>query len=62
MPAGNMRYISGGRIAQLERFAIPIKFVTAERKAIPNAARKYTATVVRQCKKADPKMAHLVFF
>ncbi len=26
-----MRYISSGRKAQLERFIIPIKFVTAER-------------------------------
>lgn len=48
-----MRYISGGGNAQLERFAIPIKFVTAERKAIPNAARKYTATVSNKCKKTD---------
>jgi hypothetical protein len=35
----NMRYISGGKDAQLERFTIPIKFITAERKAISNAAR-----------------------
>ena len=35
----NIRYISGGKDAQLERFTIPIKFVTAERDAVPNAAR-----------------------
>ena len=35
----NIRYISGGKDAQLERFTIPIKFVTAERNAVPNAAR-----------------------
>jgi hypothetical protein len=35
----NIRYISGGKDAQLARSAIPIKFVTAERNAIPNAAR-----------------------
>lgn len=43
--AGNIRYISGGRKAELERFTIPIKFVTAERNAVPNAARKYTVAV-----------------
>jgi hypothetical protein len=37
--------ISGGKDAQLEGFAISIKFVTVERNAIPNAARKYTAAV-----------------
>jgi len=35
----NIRYISGGSDAQLERFTIPIKFVTAERNVISNAAR-----------------------
>jgi len=35
----NIRYISGGRKAHLERFTIPNKFVTAERNAISNAAR-----------------------
>lgn len=34
-----MRYIPVGGDEQLERFAIPIKFVTAEREAVPNAAR-----------------------
>ena len=34
----NIRYISGGRDVQLERFTIPIKFVMAEKKVIPNAA------------------------
>jgi hypothetical protein len=34
-----MRYIPVGGEAQFDRFAISIKFVTAERKAIPNAAR-----------------------
>ena len=37
--AHNIRYISGGKDAQLERFTIPIKFVTAENNAVPNAAR-----------------------
>jgi hypothetical protein len=37
--------ISVGKEAQFERLAISIKFVTAERKAFPNAARKYTAAV-----------------
>ena len=35
----NIRYISGGKDAQLEWFTIPIKFVMAERNAVPNAAR-----------------------
>jgi len=34
-----MRYIPGGSDAQFERFAIFIKFVTVERKAISKAAR-----------------------
>ena len=34
-----MRYIPAGGEAQFESFAVSIKFVTAERKAIPNAAR-----------------------
>ena len=34
-----MRYIPVGGEAQFDRFAISNKFVTAERKAIPNAAR-----------------------
>jgi hypothetical protein len=40
-----MRYIPVGGEAQFDRFAIPIKYVTAEKEAIPNAARKYTAAV-----------------
>jgi len=32
--------------AQFDRFTTSVKFVTAEREAIPNAARKYTAAVV----------------
>jgi len=48
-----MRYVSVGRKAQLERFAIPIKFVTAERNAVPNAARKHTATVSGNPKKTN---------
>jgi len=43
--------ISVGGDEQLARFAIPIKFLTAERKAISNAARKYTAAVGGNCKK-----------
>ena len=39
MPAANKRYIPVGGEAQFERHAISIKFVTVERKAIPNAAR-----------------------
>ena len=35
----NIRYISGGKDAQLERLTIPIKFVTAEKNVVPNAAR-----------------------
>ena len=38
-PAANIRYISGGSDVQLEKFTIPIKFVTAERDAISIAAR-----------------------
>jgi hypothetical protein len=34
-----MRYIPVGGEAQFERFTVSIKFVTAERNAIPNAAR-----------------------
>ena len=34
-----MRYIPVGVEAQFERFTIPIKFVTAEREVVPNAAR-----------------------
>ncbi len=37
--APNKRYIPVGVEAQFERFAISIKFVTAERNAVPNAAR-----------------------
>jgi hypothetical protein len=48
-----MRYISIGSDEQLERLEIPIKFVTAERNAVPIAARKYTATVGGHCKKID---------
>ena len=48
-----MRYISVGGDEHAERLAISIKFVTVERKAIPNAARKYTAAVMAQLKKED---------
>ena len=34
-----MRYIPAGGEAQFESFAVSIKFVTAERNAVPNAAR-----------------------
>jgi hypothetical protein len=34
-----MRYIPAGGDEPLESFAFPIKFVTAESDAIPNAAR-----------------------
>jgi hypothetical protein len=34
-----MRYIPVGVEAQLDRFAISIKFVTAESEIVPNAAR-----------------------
>jgi hypothetical protein len=36
---GNKRYIPVGGEVQVERFAIPIKFVTAESDTVPNAAR-----------------------
>ena len=36
---GNKRYIPAGGEEQVERPAIPIKFVTAEREVVPNAAR-----------------------
>ena len=38
-PAHNKRYIPVGGEAQFDRFAVSIKFVTAERDVIPNAAR-----------------------
>jgi hypothetical protein len=41
-----MRYISGGRFARSLRFAVSIKPLTAERNAVPNAARKHTAAVM----------------
>lgn len=54
-----MRYISGGREAQLERFAIPIKFVTAEKDAVPNAARNIpsplSAILASDCTRIDKK-------
>lgn len=31
MPAGNIRYISGGRDTQLERFTIPIKVLNGRK-------------------------------
>jgi hypothetical protein len=40
-----MRYISGGSEAQLDRYVIPIQFVTAERNSVSNAARNHTAAV-----------------
>lgn len=49
-PGHNIRYVSGGKDAQLERFTIPIKFVTAERKAIPNAARNIPSPLVAMLK------------
>ena len=51
MQGTHIRYISGGREAQLERFAIPIKFVMAERKAIPNAARNIPSPLATTLKK-----------
>jgi hypothetical protein len=41
-----MRYIPVGGDEQLEWFAIPIKFVTAESDAVPNAARNIPPPLV----------------
>jgi hypothetical protein len=49
--AHNIRYISGGRDAQLERFTIPIKFVTTERNAVSNAARNIPSPLAASRKK-----------
>jgi len=45
--------ISDGGDERACGFAVPIKFLTAERKAISNAARKYTAAVRCKCKLAQ---------
>ncbi len=43
---GNIRYISGGKDAQLESFTIPIEFVTTERNVVPNATHNMPQTVI----------------
>ena len=46
-----MRYIPVGGEAQFERLAISIKFVTVEKKAIPNAARNIPPPLCATLKK-----------
>jgi len=41
-----MRYVPVGGETGAERLTSPINLITAERKAVPNATRKYTAAVV----------------